>query len=304
MGPESGSYGRAARFNPGVVFERGRVHMVYRATEGDIGDKEAYVSSLGYARLTPEGDILEDRDSPWILKANEEEKMGIEDARIVSFEGKFYLFYTAYSGDITNVGIIETEDFTGFRRLGYIKNGFWDKDAFIFPRRISGKIAYIHRVEPGIQIDYFNTIEEMLDPASWKGYGNRIGESTIMNPLYDWEKKKIGGSVPPIETEEGWLFIYHGVYETVPGDVSTMVYSAGAALLDLEYPSVVKGRLELPILKPEEEFEIVGDVPNVVFPQGGYVHEGKLYLYYGAADKYVALATYEVKDLLGALLSP
>ena len=134
----------------------------------------------------------------------------------------------------------------------------------------------------------------MLDPEYWDHYEDKIHEKVIMKSEYEWENKKIGGSVPPIKTSEGWLFIYHGVAD----DREPFCYRAGAALLDLENPSKVIARLPYPILEPTEDYEVAGDVPNVVFPVGAYIHEGYVYMSYGGADKVVALCRFKYDELM------
>ena len=124
-----------------------------------------------------------------------------------------------------------------------------------------------------------------------------IKQEDIMKSEYPWENRKIGGSVPPIKTPEGWLFIYHGVAD----DREPFCYRAGAALLDLENPSKVIARLPYPILEPEEGYEVKGDMDNVVFPVGAYIHDGYLYMSYGGADKVVALCRFSYDELLKEL---
>ncbi|WP_449386636.1 glycoside hydrolase family 130 protein, partial [Chryseobacterium potabilaquae] len=108
----------------------------------------------------------------------------------------------------------------------------------------------------------------------------------------------IGGGCPPIETEYGWLLIYHGVHDTIEG----YVYSACAALLDLDRPEKEISRLPYPLFKPEEEWEQKGEVNNVCFPTGAIVEEDTLYIYYGAADKRIAVASLSISELLKVLL--
>ncbi len=191
-----------------------------------------------------------------------------------------------------------THDFVTAEKLGFVGHYAWDKDAFIFPQRIGGKIAFVHRVSPNIQIDTFDSFDELLDLRNWADYEQRVEASTVLRAAYPWECGKVGGSVPPILTEDGWLFIYHAV-ETFPDE--SFVYRAGAALLDRENPSQVIARLPYPILEPEEGYELHGDVDNVVFPVGGYVYDGDLYISYGAADRCVAVATAPLQKILAEL---
>ena len=294
MRPSKNRFGSFARFNPGIYLKDGIVHMLYRAVDADIRDKEKYRSSIGYARLDTNTDILYDANEKVIYPTLPEEAMGCEDPRIVEFEDSIYIFYTAFDGIKARVAIARTDDFITYDKLGIINNYCWDKDAFIFPERIQGKIAYLHRVEPGIQLDYFENFDELLSNSLWENYECKVESSTIIRKQYLWENKKIGGSVPPIKTEKGWLLLYHAVDDA-------FVYRGSVALLDLINPSKVIARIPYPLLEPEEDYEKNGDVRNVVFPEGGYIYENELCIYYGAADKYIALAKLGMKELFDEL---
>lgn len=269
---------RHAKFNAGMVRQGDRVHMLYRWAQTNppgVDGKVQYVQDyIAYARLDPEGRLLEDADRPFIAPFSPDNTAGCQDPRIVEFEGAYYIFFCSWNLDICRVSIARTKDFSELEHLGTIPTTVWDKDAFILPERVHGKIVYIHRIEPEIQIDYFNTFEEMFEPAYWKDYGSRAGERMAMKGEYPWENLKVGGSIPPIRTPYGWLLIYHGVAD----DRVPFCYRAGAALLDAENPSRVVARLPYPLIEPTAEYELHGDVDNVVFPQGAYMHEGWLYL--------------------------
>jgi len=294
MRPLKDQLGSFARFNPGVQLKDGIVHMLYRATNSDIKDSVNYISSIGYARLDLETNILYDSNEKVIYPTLPEEVKGCEDPRIVEFEGSFYIFYTAFDGFKARVVIAKTDNFIEYRKLGVIRHFCWDKDAFIFPERINGKIAYLHRIEPSIQLDYFESFDELLSINAWSDYKNRHKTSTIMKPEFFWENKKIGGSAPPIRTEKGWLLLYHAVDDN-------FIYRGSIALLGLENPSRVVARIPYPLLEPEEEYELIGDVNNVVFPEGAYIYDNELFVYYGAADKYIALAKIGIDELLDEL---
>jgi predicted GH43/DUF377 family glycosyl hydrolase len=294
MKPQKNQFGSFARFNPGVYLKDGIVHMLYRASNSDIKDAENYISSIGYAKLDLNTNILYDSNDKVIYPTLPEESKGCEDPRIVEFEKSIYVFYTAYDGQKARVAIAKTENFVDYIKLGVIRSFSWDKDAFIFPERIGGKIAYLHRIEPNIQIDYFESFEQLISENSWVNYEKKIAESTIMERKYMWENKKIGGSVPPIKTEKGWLLLYHAVDDN-------FIYRGSVALLDLENPSKVLARIPYPMLEPEEDYEINGDVGNVVFPEGGYIYNDELFIYYGAADKYIALAKIGIRELFNEL---
>ena len=211
MKPMDNQFGSFARFNPGIYLKDGVVHMLYRAVDADIKDKRKYISFIGYAKLDMNTHILYDSNKKVIYPTLPEEAMGCEDPRIVEFENRVYIFYTAFDGLTARVAIAMTDDFISYEKLGIINHYYWDKDAFIFPERIQGKIAYLHRVEPGIQLDYFESFNQLLSNSSWENYECKVESSTIIHKEYLWENKKIGGSVPPIKTEKGWLLLYHAV---------------------------------------------------------------------------------------------
>ncbi|MBC7861393.1 MAG: pesticidal protein Cry7Aa, partial [Bacteroidia bacterium] len=174
----------------------------------------------------------------------------------------------------------------------------WDKNVIFFPRRINGKLCFLHRIKPDIQIVVgINTIEE-LTTEFWQNYFLHLHDSIVLSPKYDHEVSYIGSGCPPIETEHGWLLIYHGVHDSVKG----YVYSACAALLDLENPQKEIARLPYPLFQPEFHWELRGEVNNVCFPTGAVVFDDTLYIYYGAADEQIAYATVSLSELLKELL--
>lgn len=307
--------GEYAKYNAGMAMDAqtgDKVHMLYRY--GRNLPKEDYrpegmspyaMDGIGYAELTTDGKLV--RDEGLVYAPQQPlELSGAQDPRIVWFEGWYIVTYCAWDINQVPVGqdkprmaFARTKDFKTFEHLGIVDHFAFDKDHYIFPQRIGGKICLVHRVVPDIQFDYFDTFEDLLAWEGWSDYEHHSTHSTVLKGEQPWEGGKIGGSAPPIRTEEGWLFLYHGVE---PMDRATtgfdFCYRAGAALLDLENPEKVIARLPYPILEPETEYEIYGDVNNVVFPVGAYVYQGKLYVSYGGADKVTAIAYCELKDLL------
>ena len=174
----------------------------------------------------------------------------------------------------------------------------WDKNVVFFPRRIQGKLVFLHRIRPGIQIVAVNDLKE-LTKEFWKNYCKNLQKNIVMDPMFKHESSYIGSGCPPIETEHGWLLIYHGVEETPHG----LVYSAcAAALLDLNNPSKVISRLPYALFTPELKWELKGEVNNVVFPTGTAQFGDTLYIYYGAADERIACASISVTELMSELL--
>ena len=165
-----------------------------------------------------------------------------------------------------------------------------DKNTCIFPEKIKGKYAFLHRLEHKIWIDY-------LDDIEYQDKGWLAGKPIMLPREHEWDSEKIGIAGPPIKTDVGWLLIFHGLSKF------DRKYRLGAALLDLKRPENIISRLDYPILEPEEQYEMEGDRPGTVFACGSVVIDGKIYVYYGAADQVVAVAHCRLKDILRELLS-
>jgi predicted GH43/DUF377 family glycosyl hydrolase len=224
-----------------------------------------------------------------------EEIWGIEDPRIVWLEEvqRYAITYTAYSRLGPLVALALTEDFKTFERRGPIMPPE-DKDAAFFPRKFDGRWALIHRPVPnvpGAKAHMWLSFSPDL-----KHWGDHMVLLEARDGAY-WDAGKIGLSPPPIETPEGWLIIYHGVRHTPAG----ALYRLGLALLDLDDPRRVLRRGEEWVFRPEEPYEMVGDVADVVFPCGTILNGDELRVYYGAADTSIALATAKLSDLLAWL---
>lgn len=173
----------------------------------------------------------------------------------------------------------------------------WDKNLIFFPRRIHGKLTFLHRIKPDIQLAAVHDLSE-LTQAFWEGYLLNLEKHIVMTPKHHHEISYIGGGCPPIETPAGWLLIYHGVHDTAAG----YVYAACAALLDLEDPQREIARLPYALFSPELEWELSGEVNNVCFPTGTALFGDTLYVYYGAADERIACASMSLSALVDELL--
>jgi predicted GH43/DUF377 family glycosyl hydrolase len=174
----------------------------------------------------------------------------------------------------------------------------WDKNVIFFPRKIDGKLVFLHRLRPGIQLVSVKNLKE-LNKSFWKNYFLNFHEHIVLDPVYDHEINYIGSGCPPIETEKGWLLIYHGVKRT---DEGLFIYSACAALLDLNNPLKEIARLPYALFSPEYDWELIGEVNNVVFPTGTALFGDTLFIYYGAADTLIACATVKLSELVAELL--
>jgi predicted GH43/DUF377 family glycosyl hydrolase len=185
----------------------------------------------------------------------------------------------------------------GLKEIHHSKVLVWDKNLVFFPRRINGKIFILHRIKPEIQIVSVFELKELTEEF-WQVYLLHFPDHVLLSPKYAHEVSYIGAGCPPIETEFGWLMIYHGVYDSISG----YVYCACAALLALDNPYEVIARLPYPLFVPEADWEKKGTVANVCFPSGAIVKDDALYIYYGAADERIASVTICFSDLLKELL--
>jgi predicted GH43/DUF377 family glycosyl hydrolase len=276
-------------FNPGAIVEDGSIHLLYRAVDANG------VSRLGYAK-TRDGRTIESRSSDPVLTPSESwEEFGCEDPRITRLDGSFFVTYTAYSRRGPRIALASTKDLLHFEKQGLVGPDRNDKDCVIFPERINGKVAILHRLRSKVQIAYFDNIESLTTSHSyWSEYLKHFGDYEVIKAKFPWEERKVGVGPPPIKTERGWVVIYHGVS-------LDRTYRAGALLLDLDDPKKVVARTRTPILEPETDFEQNGQVPNVVFPDGAVVRDGELLTYYGGADRVCCVASSPLDEFLDEL---
>jgi predicted GH43/DUF377 family glycosyl hydrolase len=166
--------------------------------------------------------------------------------------------------------------------------GMDNKDSCIVSGKIDGKYVIFHRLPPCIWIDFVSDLE--FDDNHW------LGGHQLMGPrVNSWDNLKIGLNGPPEKTDDGWLLIYHGVSR------EDMKYRMGAALLDLDNPMRVLARLHNPILEPLTNYENEGYRAGTVFSCGQVIKDGVLFIYYGGADKFEAVATTPLENILKAL---
>jgi predicted GH43/DUF377 family glycosyl hydrolase len=306
--------------NPAVIKEGNIFHLFYRAV------RKGNFSTIGYCKLDTPLTVKERMDKPLLSPEFEYESHGMEDPRIVKIDGLYYLSYIAFNGTNALGAFATSLDLAHFKKMGIIvpqikyddfnrltegkgqlnekylrynrgADLLADKDLVFFPRRINGKLTFLHRIKPDIQIAAINDLKEM-GKEFWERYFLHFDENIVLTPKYPHEISYVGSGCPPIETEHGWLLIYHGVMDTAKG----YEYSACAALLDLNDPRKEIARLPYPLFKPELDYELAGDVDDVCFPTGTVLVEDTLYIYYGAADDIIACASVSFLGLINELL--
>lgn len=312
-------------FNPGVVKSGAEVFLLYRA----VGEREAYVSRFGLA--TSHDGINFERVSRDPVFGPREifDQWSTEDPRITEINHDFYVTYVALAKRImkngvsikrflpleTSTALLKTNDFLSYENLGVISPPNSDnKDIVLFPRLINGRYYMLHRpnrwsrqwfngpyekyVNEGLPCDVKDLPET---PGIWIASSvdlkNWTDHHLLMLPSHPFDAK-IGPGVPPLETADGWLIIYHHVRKDER--TGQLTYSARAALLDLEDPTRFIAKLPDDILSPETPDETETGA-RIVFPTGGFISGDTLHVYYGSADRYVCLATGSLKALLTEL---
>lgn len=285
-------------FNPAAIDLNDSVHILYRSMSQDN------TSYIGYARSS-DGIRIDERlsDPIYVPRIDYEIKKkpptgfsGCEDPRVSLINDRIYMTYTAYNGiDVPRAAMthISKDDFLA-QKWNWSEPalitppGIDDKDVAIFNEKINGKYMILHRINHQVVYDFLDELcvecDQRIQKNTWL-FGPRRGM---------WDGEKVGIAGPPMKTDAGWLLLYHGVSHA-------SVYRVGAILLDGTNPTEIIARTADPIFEPREQYELIGDVPNVVFPCGSVIRGDTLYIYYGGADAVVGVATTSVSKLLSRL---
>ena len=313
----------ATVFNPGVLYDDGRFYMYERAA----GQLRPFHCTIGMLESEDGVHFTHVTDQPVFTPEMAGSKYGsVQDPRVVKIEGVYYMTYAfrpyAWNSHPTGVGVPESFEpsfpgFSGRSEENMTRSGIavstdrlhwrhysWptpaeldDRDVILFPEKIGGKYALLRRPlqfvgpeygteHPGIWVCFSDDLEAWSEPK------------LVIKPEFAWEDNRIGGSTPPIKTDQGWLVLYHGVDNQDPR-VRRVCYRLGAMMLDLEDPTKVLARTSRPIMEPETYYERFGlYIPNVIFPTANVVVGGLLYLYYGVCDTAIALATVPLDELV------
>ncbi len=276
-------------FNPAVLYHNGLFHMWYRAQGLD------WISRIGYA-VSADGIQWNRLREPVLAPTDGTDSRGVEDPRVVWLDGRLTMTYTAYGRDFsgaqpTHAGggilpmIAVSDNGITWQRLGPIVRGEDNKDHVLFPRRVNGRYAALHRRWPNVWIAYSDDLLTWREEDMALLYGPRVAEADA------WDRKSVGSNGVPIETEHGWLLLNHGYNDD-------HIYKFGVVLVDLDDPTRIISRPRTAVFAPQELWELKGDVPNVVFSCANPVVDGTVYVYYGGGDHVIGLATCSLAKLL------
>jgi predicted GH43/DUF377 family glycosyl hydrolase len=314
-------------FNPAIYQEGDTLHLLYRAMSDN------FISTIGYARLKGPTEVVERFDEALYSPRFRYEKKGIEDPSLVRIDDTFYMTYVAHDGVNAVIAYMYGKDLFKMRRGGIISTTIsykraaklfefsqlkddyylfasfyekynkknimvWEKDGDLFPEKINGRFALLHRILPDIQLAYFKDFKDLKKKEYWEEHIKKLADHVVLEGRFGHQARHIGAGAPPIRTKAGWLLINHSVEPTNKG----RIYYATAALLDLKDPRKAIAELPYPLISPVESYETEGHVDNVIFPTGTANFKGQLYIYYGTSDSYVAVASVDQDALIQELL--
>ena len=292
-----------AVFNPSPIRHEGKVHLLFRATgpKKTIDGREVEISVIGHVEgdgtdfTGPRRELIVP-EFPW-------ERFGCEDPRVTAFEGAYYVFYTAvseFSADGIKVAVAVTKDL-GVIEEKHLVTPFNAKAMALFPERVNGKIAALLTVNTDrppsrVCLALFDRIEDIWSAEYWDAWYAHIDDHAIGIERNERDHVEVGS--PPLKTEDGWLFFYSYIYNYFSPPPT---FGIQAALLDREDPHMIVGEIKRPLMVPQEEYEIYGRVPRIVFPSGALLEGREVRVYYGATDTVCCAASFGKDALLEEL---
>jgi predicted GH43/DUF377 family glycosyl hydrolase len=268
--------------NAGAVDFRGEVLLLVTI--------EYLTGHQGIHLARPTSDSHYKVESKPFLNQSEEQKYkrhesrGVLDGRVTFLNGIYYILYDAYGDYGYRLALAKTEDFESVERIGLISEPD-TKAGVLFPEKLNGRYA---------------RLERPCDGSIWVTYSDDLlhwgGSELVISPRGGfWDESRIGAGATPIEIEHGWLVLYYGVKETLAGPI----YRIGAVILNRQEPTEIVGRTNIPILSPRENYERIGDVPNLVFPTGALAdNDRNLKIFYGAANSCICVGTTTVEKIM------
>jgi len=285
LSPQGSNWESAGTFNPAVILRDGKFVMLYRAQDA-IG-----TSRLGYAE-SADGIHFERHLMPVLSPETEYENSGgIEDPRLVQIGTSYYLTYTGYTKKDAQLCLARSQDLLHWERIGVILPAYqgrwnrgWTKSGAILPEKIAGKFWMYWLGTAADKTDQMG-ISSSDDLVHWR---EELDVPVLSSRAGMFDSRVVEPGPPPILTPEGIVLIYNGADDH-------LVYRTGIAVFDRANPGKVLYRGDQPIFEPQLPWEKVGQVPNVVFVEGMVHAKNRWLLYYGAADKYVGVASAKLR---------
>jgi len=298
-----------AVFN-GCPIEKGKkIYLIYRALSlphyHSLANTMMMVSDIGITGSSEDGIDFHDRKR-FIIPEHAWEKYGCEDPRVTKLNNKYFIFYTAlstypFTADGIKVGLAISKDLKTIEEKHLI-TPFNAKAMSLFPEKINNKLWTILTVNTDrpparICLASFDKEEELWNESNWNRWYKKHEKYSL--PLQHRPRDHIEIGAPPLKTKYGWLLIYSYIRDYF---TPNRLFGVEAALLDLKNPFKVIAQTKAPLLVPEEHYEKMGYIPNIVFPSGALLKDNKIYLYYGAADTTCCLAFIDLSILTRKLL--
>ncbi len=313
------SWEAKAVFNPSVVLDRDIFRMLYRTYPEKLEENTLRltrpgfkfnnpISYIGYAEST-DGKKFARREEPFIVPDKDYDRYGCEDPRITKFGDTFYITYTAIDSPLEDkskrpnirIALATTKDFISVKKHGIIGPPTTSKAATLFPELVNGGRFGLaltissDSTNSHVAIRYYDSIKSLLHPSEkeWQTFLKNSRETALLETFW-WLHRGPELGAPPIKTDRGWLFIYSA-------ESMSDLWAVTVALADEKEPHKLIARAQGYILQPATRYEREGLVPNVTFPSAAVVVGEDLYVYYGAADTVIGLATCKLNDLLDYL---
>ena len=310
-----------AVFNPSVIYDDGIFRMLYRTYSNILETTtprlkrpgfyfKNQISYIGYAE-SKDGINFERRDKAFISPDQDYDKYGCEDPRITKIGDTFYITYTAIDTLLEKknpnvkirIALATTKDFVTVEKHGIIGPPKRSKASALFPEKVNdGKIALIMTIgsdstNSHVAVRYYDSVGEITNQTdeSWTTFLETSQNTAVLQSQW-WLHRGPELGAPPIKTKKGWLLIFSN-------ESMSDTWTIGAALLDINDPSVLIARTAGYILQPVTEYEKEGLVPSVTFPEGAVIVGSDLYVYYGCADTVIGLSTCKIDDLLNYLVA-
>lgn len=305
---QNNSWEAVASFNGCPVEHNGEIHMFYRAMSPDIhhAGTDMKLSTVGRAK-SKDGINFTSREQ-FIRPEFGWEKFGCEDPRVVKLGGKYYIFYTAvsefpFTPQGIKIAVAVSRDLKNIEKKRLV-TPFNSKAMSLFPEKIKGKYWGILTVDTDIPpskicLAKFDKESDIWDESYWHKWRADINTYNLSLQKRPSDQVEVGA--PPIKTSKGWLVLYSYIKNYFSPNPS---FGVEGVLLDLKDPLKIIGRTKATLLNPQEDYELNGEVPNIVFPSGVMADKNQLHLYYGAADTSCCLASYDLKKLLKEMMAP